>query len=478
MWVWMCGVGGGGGGGGRVSSNALLGAVKVGGLWWTRHLGTACLPINMPALSPTMSAGNLVEWAVQEGQKVSMGDNLASIETDKATLDFESPEDGFIAKLLVPGGATDVPVGKVVALLVDSEGDLGKDDYEYEDATSVESSSPVATSAEPATGTSGSKTSDSTASSSAPAKYVSPAAKSLASLQKVDPSQIPATGPRNTLTKGDVLTFLKQHPTASTPPPPRAAGSTPRAPQNSKPPTAQRAAAPATVDPVARFKDVPTSTMRKVIANRLTESKETTPHSYLLKSICLDRLSDVRSLLKKNLGVSVTVNDFLVKACAICVAEIEPFRRQLDSKTGEYKVQPNADISVAVATEKGLLTPIVFQANTLTLSAISADVKDKAVRARAGKLLPQEYTGGVFSISNLGMTEISNFTAIINPPQVAILAIGKGRQIPVLDPNNGMSTRTMMDVHLCCDLRAVSLQDASAFLNRLQQLLEEPTLMI
>eukprot|EP00271_Cylindrocystis_brebissonii_P022435 TRINITY_DN863_c0_g1_i1.p1 TRINITY_DN863_c0_g1~~TRINITY_DN863_c0_g1_i1.p1 ORF type:complete len:579 (+),score=97.04 TRINITY_DN863_c0_g1_i1:62-1738(+) len=452
------------------------------------------LVLEMPSLSPTMTQGNVVEWNKKEGDEVSAGDSLCVIETDKATLDNESQEDGFLAKILVPGGSKEVPCGTPICIMVDTADAVSKfSDYSVADAGKA----PAASSpAQPEASTSpDSEVMPPPPSSSSPplSHLMGPAVKRLLERHGLDPHRITPTGPKGILTKGDVLQAIaagtggrqKEAPAAApaqektAPPPATDKASFPATPSKpSMPPTT--AAAPSSE---GSYVDIPNTQIRKVIATRLLESKWQTPHFYSSAEAHVDSLLALRKSLKEKYSISVSVNDFVVKAVAMALKEVPRANAFFDVPTGDVKMNGSVDVCVAVATDRGLMTPIVKNADKKSLSDLSSEVKSLAERARAGKLKPEEFMGGTFSISNLGMYPVDHFCAIINPPQAGILAIGRGNKVVIWkdDPAGGVggpATVTSMEVTLSGDARVMDGTVAGLFLTAVTKNLSDPTRLI
>ncbi|KAL1827988.1 dihydrolipoyllysine-residue acetyltransferase component 1 of pyruvate dehydrogenase complex, mitochondrial [Daucus carota subsp. sativus] len=371
--------------------------------------------LEMPALSPTMNQGNIVKWLKKEGDKIEVGDVICEIETDKATLEHECLEEGFLAKILAPEGSKDIAVGQPIAITVEDSNDIeavktsvtGKLPVKEEKSTPHEAKTEVNKSKSGFT-------------------RISPSAKLLITEHGLDASSLLASGPRGTLLKGDVLDAIKSGKGSA------GASSTVK----KSPPQAQPRSSSSASESVGTrkqqsdsFEDQPNSQIRKVIAKRLLESKQNTPHLYLSSDVILDPLLSFRKELKEKYDVKVSVNDIVIKAVAIALKNVPEANAFWSDEKGEIILCESVDISIAVATEKGLMTPIVRNADQKSISAISLEVKELAEKARTGKLLPNEFQGGTFSISNLGMFPVDRFCAIINPPQAGILAVGRGNQI-------------------------------------------------
>ncbi len=427
------------------------------------------IEIFMPALSPTMEKGTLAKWLVKEGDTVESGDVIAEIETDKATMEVESIDDGTVAKILVDEGTDDVPVGQVIAVLAEE----GEDVADIDVSGSAAPAAPVETLAvtdEPAAATPAPATAPQAAPASGDRIKASPLAKRIAKQEGVDLAAVAGSGPHGRIIKRDVEA-------AKT-------GTTQQAVAQA-PAAASAAAAPASVDAPTYgphddipFREERLSGMRKVIAKRLTESKTTVPHFYLTVEVELDKLMAQRKELNNRLadeGVKLSVNDFIIRASALALKKVPAANvRYAGDKMYWYE---RADVSVAVAVEGGLVTPVVRGADSKGLADISRDVKELATKARDGKLMPEDYAGGTFSISHLGMFGIKEFSAVINPPQGAILAVGAGEQRAVVK-EGALAVATVMNCTLSCDHRAIDGAVGAEFLAAFKGYLEDPITML
>ncbi|WP_428925543.1 pyruvate dehydrogenase complex dihydrolipoamide acetyltransferase [Marinibacterium sp. SX1] len=433
--------------------------------------------ILMPALSPTMEEGTLAKWLVKEGDTVSSGDLLAEIETDKATMEFEAVDEGVIGKILIAEGSEGVKVNTPIAVLLE-EGESADD---IADAPAPAASSP--TSAEAVS----QETEEVPATSAAPAPaapaaadgsriFASPLARRIAAQKGLDLAGIKGSGPHGRIVKADVEG-------ASAAP----AASAPKAEAAAPAPAAAAAAAPAgpSTDAVIKMyadretEEVKLDGMRKTIAARLTEAKQTIPHFYLRRDIQLDALLKFRGELNGQLadkGVKLSVNDFIIKACALALQAV-PEANAVWASDRIIKLKPS-DVAVAVAIEGGLFTPVLRDAHQKSLSALSAEMKDLATRARDRKLAPHEYQGGSFAISNLGMFGIDNFDAVINPPHGSILAVGAGVKKPVVGKDGELSVATVMSVTLSVDHRVIDGALGAEFLKAIAENIESPLLML
>ncbi|KAK7279527.1 hypothetical protein RJT34_24580 [Clitoria ternatea] len=412
--------------------------------------------LTMPALSPTMNQGNIAKWRKKEGDKIEVGDILCEIETDKATLEFESLEEGYLAKIIAPEGSKEVAVGQPIAITVEDASDIEAV------KNSVGSSS-----------TSQQKTTQhGTKSEVKPQKNnitrISPAAKLLITEYGLDASMLIASGPHGTLLKGDVLSAINSGKLS-----PRSASSKEKASssQSHQQVAASRESKSDLKQPDA-YEDFPNSQIRKVIAKRLLESKQNTPHLYLSSDVILDPLLSLRKDLKEQYDVKVSVNDIIIKVVAAALRNVPEANACWSVEKDEVILCDSVDISIAVATDKGLMTPIIKNANHKTISAISSEVKELATKARAGKLAPHEFQGGTFSISNLGMYPVDKFCAIINPPQACILAVGRGNKVvePVIgaDGIEKPSVVNKLSLTLSADHRVFDGKVGGAFLSALQ----------
>ena len=435
--------------------------------------------ILMPALSPTMEEGTLAKWLVKEGDTVRAGDLLAEIETDKATMEFEAVDEGVIGKLLVPAGAEGVKVNTAIALL------LG----EGESAADLGAAAPVAAapSAAPAP-TAPAATAPAAPPATAPVAqagarvFASPLARRIAADKGLDLGQIAGTGPHGRIVKADVLGVKAQPGPAAAPAPAIATAVAPAAAAAApQPAMAQGASADAVMQ---IYKDRPHEEikldgMRKTIAARLTEAKQTIPHFYLRRDIKLDALMAFRAQLNAQLaqrGVKLSVNDFIIKAAALALQAV-PAANAVWAGDRVLQLKPS-DVAVAVAIEGGLFTPVLKDAETKTLSALSGEMKDLAARARNRKLAPHEYQGGSFAISNLGMFGIDNFDAVINPPHGAILAVGAGVKKPVVGTDGQITVATVMSVTLSVDHRVIDGALGAELLQHIVDNLENPMAML
>lgn len=436
-------------------------------------------PILMPALSPTMEEGTLAKWKVKEGDKVSSGDVIAEIETDKATMEVEAVDEGVVGKILVPAGTENVKVNATIAILLgdgESAADVAK-----APAKANGSSSPLSRPAGEGTGARGGPAPTHKGPSPlAPLPqagegktnngrvHASPLAKRLAKAAGIDLSALTGSGPHGRIVKRDLD----------------------NAPKGAAAPKAASTAAftpsPAAVDPrlypADSYTAVKLDGMRKVIARRLTQSfNNEVPHFPLNIDIELTKLLEARAALnaaspKDGEGAyKLSVNDFIIKASAMALKKVPAANATFTDEA--ILLHKHADIGVAVAIDGGLITPIVWKAETKGLKAISAEIKDMAARARAKKLKPEEYQGGTFSVSNLGMFGITSFASIVNQPHGAIMSVGAGEERAVVR-GGAIVVRTMMTVTLTCDHRVVDGAVGAEFLAAFKQFIEEPASML
>ena len=416
------------------------------------------LEILMPALSPTMEEGTLAKWLVSEGDVVQSGDLLAEIETDKATMEFEAVDQGIIGKLLVAEGTANVKVNSAIAILLE-EGDAT-------DATVAPSAPAVVAADVMAAPAVQAPAPAAPVAASGTRIFASPLARRIAADNGLDLTAITGSGPKGRIVKADLSTAVAP-----------AAAAAPVSAVTM--PTSANAAAVEAIYQGRGFKTVPLDGMRKIIASRLTEAKQTIPHFYLRRDIRLDKLLRVRGEINKGLearGVKTSMNDFIIKACALALQKVPTANAVW---AGDRVLQMEAsDISVAVAIEGGLFTPVLQDAEAKPLSQLAVEMKDLAARARNRKLAPHEYQGGSFSISNLGMMGIDNFDAVINPPQGAILAVGAGKKRPVVLDDGSLSVATVMSVTMSVDHRVIDGALGAELLNVIVNYLENPLSML
>lgn len=444
---------------------------------WMRGFASGEQPshqvILLPALSPTMMAGNIPTWKKKEGDEVAVGELLCLIETDKSTMELEAMEEGFVAKILAPAGSTNVPVGQPIAILVENAEDIASAKNIYLSVTDSGKSSEKDEKA-------GVSVQDSYISSHPSRQRLGPSVRKLLSESGIDVTSLIGTGPGGSVVKGDVLAAMR----SGSKPAKAAESKTVVEPvqsvtRTSPVPKLSSEALLASSSPA--YEDFPTSQIRKVIAKRLLESKNGIPHLYLSADMIIDQTLALRKELKDKHGVHVSVNDFVIKAVALALKTVPEANAHWDEKVLDIIPKTSIDISIAVATEKGLMTPILQNADQKSLQVISSEVKLLAEKARNGKLLPHEFQGGTFSISNLGMFSVDNFCAIINPPQACILAVGRGEQIVIWEEDADSSTQgtprsaTKMTLTISADNRVVDANIGGRFLDALSGIFKDPS---
>lgn len=427
------------------------------------------IKVLMPALSPTMTEGNLAKWHKKEGDAVKAGEVIAEIETDKATMEVEAVDEGVLGKILVAAGTQGVKVNEAIAILLEE----GENDNALKDADkpkaaaapsaavpgAAEGAQKVATPAKP--------------DPSAPLRsaqddknriFATPLAKRIAKDKGIDLPAVKGSGPHGRIVKADVENGT----------------SAPKAPAASAGAAAPVLSADEKVNAFGQiYTEVPVNNIKRITAKRLVESKTTVPHFYLTIDCRIDELLKVRETLNRAAGkdaaYKLSVNDFVVKACAMALKAYPAANVSWDEQA--IKQFKHADISVAVATPNGLMTPIVKKAEEKGLASISGEIKDLAKRARDGKLKPEEFQGGSFTVSNLGMFGISNFQAIINPPQSCILAVGAGEERPYVD-NGQIKIGNFMSCTLSTDHRTVDGAVGAEFLQYVKRFIENPATML
>ena len=423
--------------------------------------------ILMPALSPTMEEGTLAKWLVKEGDKIQSGDLIAEIETDKATMEFEAVDEGIIGKLLVSEGSEGVKVNSPIAVILDDGEELKVNetadlvvDTEY---TKLEiTKEEVVKNKEP---------SMNVIQNSNTRIFATPLARRLAREKGVDLGNISGSGPHGRIVKTDILDVnvsgvdtnqvSLKNPVLKT--------------------NVQQADGSSITNLYAdrEFKEIPLNNMRKTVASRLTEAKQNVPHFYLRKEAKIDELLQVRARLNAHFAEKnnkLSINDFIIKSCALALQSV-PTANAIWAEDKILQLKPS-DIAVAVSVEDGLFTPIIRDADTKSLSNISKEMKDLAGKARSKKLMPSEYQGGSFSISNLGMFGVDNFDAVINPPHGAILAVGRGLQKPIVNEDETISVANLMSLTLSVDHRVIDGALGAKLLQSITKYLEDPVLML
>jgi len=419
-----------------------------------------------------MEEGTLAKWLVKEGDTVSSGDLIAEIETDKATMEFEAVDEGVVGKIVVAEGTEGVKVNSLIAVLLEDGEDMPSEipGQAGEDAKS-ETHSPA-----PEPGPQAAPAPAAPAAADGSRLFATPLARRIAADKGLDLSTVTGSGPHGRIIKADVEGTTAQ--------PVAAAAPATSAPAAAPAPATAVATGPST-DVVLKtyadrpFGEVSLDGMRKTIAARLTEAKQSVPHFYLRRDIQLDELLKFRSQLNKQLesrGVKLSVNDFIIKACALALQAV-PDANAVWAGDRVLKFK-KSDVAVAVAIEGGLFTPVLQDAESKSLSDLSAQMKDLAARARDRKLAPHEYQGGSFAISNLGMFGIDNFDAIINPPHAAILAVGAGAKKPIVGKDGELAVGTVMSVTLSVDHRVIDGALGANLLTAIKDNIENPMMML
>ena len=421
------------------------------------------MPINiqMPALSPTMEEGTLTKWLIKEGDTVESGDIMAEIETDKATMEFEAVDEGIIGKIIIPEGTTGVKVNEIIAILLEDGEDASsieiQEDIKLKNNTNDEVNVTNTEIKEI-------KADVIKSNSSADRVFATPLARRIAKSKDLDLNSISGSGPYGRIVKADVEVSisLPSKDTVTT--------------------TNAKSASSETVKSLYKervFIEIELDGMRKVIANRLTEAKQTIPHFYLRKSVNLDKLLKIRTEMNEGLadkGTKISVNDFIIKASSLALQDV-PKANVVWAEDRILQMKAS-DVAVAVSVEGGLFTPVIFDSENKSLSSLSSEIKDLASRARDRKLLPSEYQGGSFAISNLGMMGVENFDAVINPPHGSILAVGAGVKKPIVLDDGSVSVATIMSLTLSVDHRAIDGALGAEFLSKITQYLENPLTML
>jgi pyruvate dehydrogenase E2 component (dihydrolipoamide acetyltransferase) len=419
------------------------------------------MPINiqMPALSPTMEEGTLAKWLVKEGDTVESGDVMAEIETDKATMEFEAVDEGIIGKILVPEGSSGVKVNEIIAILLDDGEDVSNIEVQetenkqgiIETINTVENKPSI-------------KLENRNKSLNKERVFATPLARRIAKSNNLELTNIKGTGPYGRIVKADVesknISYLEKPATLSM----------------------TSSTTTETIKDIYKdrhFTEIALDGMRTVIANRLTEAKQTIPHFYLRRSVSLDKLLMIRAEMNDGLadkGIKISVNDFIIKASSLALQDIP----QANVVWAHDRIlqMKSSDVAVAVSVEGGLYTPILFDSENKSISSLSSEIKALASKARDKKLSPREYQGGSFAISNLGMMGVENFDAVINPPHGSILAVGAGTKKPIVMEDGNISVATIMSMTLSVDHRAIDGALGAEFLARIAHYLENPLNML
>ena len=421
------------------------------------------MPINiqMPALSPTMEEGTLTKWLIKEGDTVESGDIMAEIETDKATMEFEAVDEGIIGKIIIPEGTTGVKVNEIIAILLEDGEDASsieiQEDIKLKNNTNDEVNVTNTEIKEI-------KADVIKSNSSADRVFATPLARRIAKSKDLDLNSISGSGPYGRIVKADVEVSI-------------AAPSKDTVTKTMAKSASSESVKSLYIERV--FIEIELDGMRKVIANRLAEAKQTIPHFYLRKSVNLDKLLKIRTEMNEGLadkGTKISVNDFIIKASSLALQDV-PKANVVWAEDRILQMKAS-DVAVAVSVEGGLFTPVIFDSENKSLSSLSSEIKDLASRARDRKLLPSEYQGGSFAISNLGMMGVENFDAVINPPHGSILAVGAGVKKPIVLDDGSVSVATIMSLTLSVDHRAIDGALGAEFLSKITQYLENPLTML
>ena len=423
--------------------------------------------ILMPALSPTMEEGTLAKWLVKEGDRIKSGDLIAEIETDKATMEFEAVDEGIIGKLLVSEGSEGVKVNSPIAIVLDDGEDLKVNEI-AKPVIEAELANPEVITEEILEIKTPSKN---TAQAPNSRIFATPLARRLAREKGIDLGSISGSGPHGRIVKTDILDV-----------------SLPQANTNKEglanavlKTNVQQASGSSVTNVYAdrEFKEIPLNSMRRTVANRLTEAKQNIPHFYLRKEARIDELLRVRARLNAHLAEKnnkLSINDFIIKSCASALQSV-PTANAIWAEDKILQLKPS-DVAVAVSVEDGLFTPVIRDTETKSLSNISKEMKELAEKARSKKLMPNEYQGGSFSISNLGMFGVDNFDAVINPPHGAILAVGRVLRKPIVNEDETISVANLMSLTLSVDHRVIDGALGAQLLGAITKYLEEPVLML
>ena len=418
------------------------------------------IKILMPALSPTMEEGTLTKWLVNEGDTVESGDVMAEIETDKATMEFEAVDEGIIGTIIISEGTSGVKVNEPIAILLEE----GEDASFVETVSSSKSLEPTKEEVPDEAVVPEINKKNLSLALKSNRIFATPLARRIAEKKGLELKNFKGSGPHGRIVKIDVEAEKVVISAAS---------------------VALPIVSSATSDSIKliyqdrEYSEIALDGMRKVIASRLTEAKQTIPHFYLRRSVQLDNLLKIRSEMNIGLinsGIKISVNDFIVKASALALQDV-PEANVVWAQDRILQLKAS-DVAVAVSVEGGLFTPVIQDSENKSLSALSLEMKDLASRARGKKLLPHEYQGGSFAISNLGMMGVENFDAVINPPHGSILAVGAGMKQPVVNANGNLGIATVMSMTLSVDHRAIDGALGAEFLAKIADYLENPLAML
>jgi pyruvate dehydrogenase E2 component (dihydrolipoamide acetyltransferase) len=413
-----------------------------------------------------MEEGTLARWLVKEGDRISSGDLIAEIETDKATMEFEAVDEGIVGKLLVSEGSEGVKVNSPIAIILDDGEQL-----EASETTNLTVQEEPKTNSTEEAIVQVEQISTKIAKTSSKRIFATPLAKRLAKEKGLNLESISGSGPHGRIVKNDILSFSVSSPN--------------NVQENFTSTKAQPAVNLGSNSPIEtlyadrEFKEIPLNGMRKTVASRLTEAKQNVPHFYLRKEIIIDELLIVRSRMNEHLAKTnskLSINDFIIKACALALQAV-PAANSVWAGDKILQLKPS-DIAIAVAVEDGLFTPVIRDAEAKSLSKLSKEMKELAEKARSKKLMPNEYQGGSFSISNLGMFGIDNFDAVINPPHGAILAVGAGLKKPIVNEDNTIAVSNVMSLTLSVDHRVIDGALGAELMQNITKYLEDPVLMM
>ena len=423
--------------------------------------------ILMPALSPTMEEGTLTKWLVKEGDRIQSGDLIAEIETDKATMEFEAVDEGIIGKILISEGSEGVKVNSPIAVILDE----GEELEANEEADQILPAEPKNQKNAPEGVVETKKPSNNVIQTSHTRIFATPLARRLAKEKGVDLDSITGSGPHGRIVKNDILDV---NPTNFDDNQESLEGSTLRT-------GVKQVSSSSIMDLYSdrEFKEIPLSSMRRTVATRLTEAKQNVPHFYLRKEIVIDELLRARARINAHLAEKsnkLSINDFIIKACALALQTV-PMANAVWAEDKILQLK-SSDIAVAVSVEDGLFTPVIRDADVKSLSNLSKEMKELAEKARSKKLMPNEYQGGSFSISNLGMFGVDNFDAVINPPHGAILAVGRGVKKPVVNENETITVANVMSLTLSADHRVIDGALGAELLQSISKYLGDPVLML
>ena len=421
----------------------------------------------LPALSPTMTEGTLAKWLKKEGETVKAGDVIAEVETDKATMEIEAIDDGTLQSILIPEGTEGIPINTPIGIIVeegvDDESKINPvGDLSTDSLTNNASHSELPPDGKKVVRQKTEIPQSEGQQSLEERIFISPLAKRMAAQESIDISTITGTGPKGRIVKADILKVLDKDLLE-----PNISGKIPMDPRESSKKGSETS---------APFHTIGNTNMRKIISRRLVESKSTVPHFYLTLGMEIDKLLEARTILNTETdNFAISINDFFIRATALALKAVPSANASWGPDETLY--YDRVDMAVAVAVPGGLLTPVVKDAGNKGLASISQEMKELATKAKAGELLPEEYQGGTFSISNLGMYGVREFSAVINPPQAGILAVGASTEQAVVK-NSAIAIATCVDCTLSCDHRVIDGATGAELLNAIKGLIENPLNML